>query len=1552
MRNEELAMNNEQVINNKGRRIIFCALLAVICYLLFGCANPFEPPRQSAPLEAEYGRVSINFAGGRERTVLPAKVFDNYIYTFTKGSDTPFTLDPDTDDLFTLEVGEWRVDVKAYVGEIIPANLAATGTADFTVSPGPDAAEVTVDLDAAETEDGFGTFTYTVKYPADTDIEITLKKLPGLTPDVDLITNSDTVTNGDSKVITGTAEDVPAGFYLLTVQISKGGLHAGINEAVHIYPLLTTTYTAEFDEDDLLPTVVNIANIEGLTAIVGQQPVTAITPTDHDQYTVAVAWSPNDAAFVVGTQYTATITLTAESGYTLQGVPANFFTVAGADSFISNAAGLGVITAVFTPRMVVKTTEEWNAAKATIRTGGNNKRYIIEVDGNVSVAGYESISGDISTMGLGSVTGITVTLTGNGKLYLALQNEVTNTDRGSILVVSTNQTLIIDSADLTLQGLKEGQDGATRNNNAATVYVEGTNARLELKNGTISGNANSDIGGGVYLSVGSFTMTGGTITGNSARDGGGVYTTDPNNNVRFTMTGGTITGNTATTNGGGLYQDNSSSIYRGGIFTVGGTAQIYGNTVDALPNNVYISNGRYIALGSGADAPVSGMNINVRTATASGVIVNSGASAGVEPYFHADQDGKTVVLSGERLVIADYVGSIVAPNWRQGNPASPPAAPTVINPAGQSKTTDGWEISNDGSSGWTELNPLETADNFDGKYLRYYATFSGGQTYCSNIVEIQVLASNEYAIIIAMWDNEGAGWYSNTALRINVNGSYLTTDARLESGGGPGYYTFIVETDDDVKLYWQSGTMTTDRRCAYAVYYSDDPPNPAFDPTENAAVDATKLLDHLQYRTGGTLGDNTTLRASFTIGPPVTVSYDLNGGAGTTPPPQTVYTGIKVTLPLGNGLSKTDHSFGGWNTASDGLGTNYNAGSPYEATETITLFAKWNPITIVTNTTQWENALAEIRDGGPNKSYLIEISGDIGVGGVTVTNATTGLGSVTGITVTLIGDGKLYLTGQGSILRVNANQTLIIDSAGLTLQGYNGNNNSTVYVYGSNAKFQLDNGEISGNTVTGAYAYGGVYVNGAGSNFTMNGGTISNNSMNTTSGSRGGGGVSVIGGSFTMNEGIISGNDVTSTGQNGGGGGVYVTGNGGSFTMKGGIIRDNTVNVTGTYPERGGGGGVYVLYSSESGSTTFTMDGGIICDNEANGTSNKGGGVYVTGANSIFTMKDATISNNISDSYGGGVHFESSTVFAMTNAIISGNTTGNYGGGVSISGTTAGSSAGFNMDATSTISGNTVNVTSTGSNYGGGGVYFTLATNITSGTFICEGTISDNHANGSYGSGGGVFITSQSNNSFTMSAGAITNNTAGGKGGGVYIAGYINLTIDGATVSGNTVTNNGTAYSGGGGVYVSSSYGSFTMSGGTISDNIVNITGGSQFDTSGGGGVYVYPNCTFYMTGGTISGNKTTDTNTNHGGGGVFVNNQVGNALTIFEKTGGTIYGDNEPIVADRNTANSNRGHAVYLRYGSYRYYRNETLDTTDDINSNDTLPTTSGQTVGNWTRQ
>ena len=199
----------------------------------------------------------------------------------------------------------------------------------------------------------------------------------------------------------------------------------------------------------------------------------------------------------------------------------------------------------------------------------------------------------------------------------------------------------------------------------------------------------------------------------------------------------------------------------------------------------------------------------------------------------------------------------------------------------------------------------------------------------------------------------------------------------------------------------------------------------------------------------------------------------------------------------------------------------------------------------------------------------------------------------------------------------------------------------------------------------------------------------------------------------------------------------------------------------------------------------------------------------------------------------------------------------------------------------------------------GRGVY------VSSGTFnMYGGSITGNKAQDAQGRGGGVYVYSGSG-TFNMYGGSITGNRATGDGGGVYKSGSnSSFNMYGGSITGNT------ANSYGGGVYVDG--GGFTMSGGTIGGT---KTGETNTATYGGGGVYAKAN--FEMTGGSITGNETnrgggvyvtgkgsftmsasadgqnipsiTGNNATENGGGVYV---IGSSST-FEMTGGSITGNN-----------------------------------------------------------
>ncbi|MDE2523105.1 MAG: InlB B-repeat-containing protein [Methanocorpusculum sp.] len=108
--------------------------------------------------------------------------------------------------------------------------------------------------------------------------------------------------------------------------------------------------------------------------------------------------------------------------------------------------------------------------------------------------------------------------------------------------------------------------------------------------------------------------------------------------------------------------------------------------------------------------------------------------------------------------------------------------------------------------------------------------------------------------------------------------------------------------------------------------------------------------------------------------------------------------------------------------------------------------------------------------------------------------------------------------------------------------------------------------------------------------------------------------------------------------------------------------------------------------------------------------------------------------------------------------------------------------------------------------------------------------------------------------------------------GNVQIVGGVNIISGDAKITGNTATTSG------GGIHVTQ--GTLTMTGGSISEN----TGAPK----GGAGICLSQNATFEMSGGSITGNKGTDTYACFGGGGVSLDDGAKEMIM----TGGTISGN------------------------------------------------------------
>jgi len=253
------------------------------------------------------------------------------------------------------------------------------------------------------------------------------------------------------------------------------------------------------------------------------------------------------------------------------------------------------------------------------------------------------------------------------------------------------------------------------------------------------------------------------------------------------------------------------------------------------------------------------------------------------------------------------------------------------------------------------------------------------------------------------------------------------------------------------------------------------------------------------------------------------------------------------------------------------------------------------------------------------------------------------------------------------------------------------------------------------------------------------------------------------------------------------------------------------------------GGGIFGnIGNADIGSLTITDS--VITGNTA---GDQGGGVFLNvGASTVdFTITDSTISNNSANDQGGGVFlntgFDSTGSLTITDSTVSGNDSTDQGGGVFYN---AGSGTNVLTITGSTVSGNTAD-------NDGAGVFFNSGAG---GTLdVTDSTVAGNSNSGTTGDGGGLFFDGAD---LTISGSAITGNTAGGDGGGLYMFG--DGTITNTTVSGNTSEQ----FDSGGGIWV---VGNLTLLNVTIADNIAETTPAPQVSANAfgvpadvGGGIF------------------------------------------------------------------------------------------------------------------
>ena len=283
--------------------------------------------------------------------------------------------------------------------------------------------------------------------------------------------------------------------------------------------------------------------------------------------------------------------------------------------------------------------------------------------------GNVQLSGNITLTGTLSINNKKLSIDLNGHTIAAANNQ-------RAFNISNGGTLEIK--DSVGKGIIQGNGTVTGSGGA--IYMEGSGSALTISGGTIQGFTVSKHGGGVYMSGGTFTMTGGKIYNCSSSgtdlSGGGVYMAEGT----FDMSGGSIENCTAHEGAGvKMYPDSENTTC---TFTMSGSAEIkncsndgvsiassgtskftmsggtidnnkgYGLWTSARSNTEITLSGGTITNSERYDMVIhKGVQLRVNDATVSGKIQNRGTITGTE---NAEFTGTVVNESVGKIVSGKF----------------------------------------------------------------------------------------------------------------------------------------------------------------------------------------------------------------------------------------------------------------------------------------------------------------------------------------------------------------------------------------------------------------------------------------------------------------------------------------------------------------------------------------------------------------------------------------------------------------------------------------------------------------------------------------------------------------------------------------------------------------------------------------------------------------------------------------------------------------------------------------------------------------------------------
>lgn len=289
--------------------------------------------------------------------------------------------------------------------------------------------------------------------------------------------------------------------------------------------------------------------------------------------------------------------------------------------------------------------------KAANKNGGNVK---LTIEGKATVK-------------TGSIGGGSTTSTNGGKIGSATVNITGGTLQGQIVMAQGSS----DHCSFTMTGgkinnSKKTDDFTFLKKDGGAIWMDDAAGTAELSGGTITGcsatnggavymtagtftlsgdgtitNCNAINGGAVYMGGGTFTMNGGTVSSCSATDGGGVYL----KSGEMTVSGGQLTANAASQNGGGAYLGGGTFTMSNGTLS-GNNAQNGGGAL-VSDGSVTISDGtveKNTATQNGGAFSITDGNYTMTGGTVTNNAATNGNGGAI--YVSSQNDSTVTIRSG------------------------------------------------------------------------------------------------------------------------------------------------------------------------------------------------------------------------------------------------------------------------------------------------------------------------------------------------------------------------------------------------------------------------------------------------------------------------------------------------------------------------------------------------------------------------------------------------------------------------------------------------------------------------------------------------------------------------------------------------------------------------------------------------------------------------------------------------------------------------------------------------------------------------------------------